>query len=329
VLGGWSSGGSYPLLGSVRSSAQIISYELTMGLSLVTVFIMSGSMSTSQIVAAQGQLWYCVALLPSFLLYLVSMVGEVNRLPFDLPECEGELVAGYQTEYSSMKFAWYYLAEYINMINVSAIATTLFLGGWRAPWPLSALADGALNSGWWTPLWFLAKLWAVMFLFVWIRGTLVRFRYDQFMRLGWKRLLPMALVWIVVLTGVKAADTFSSIQFRSALVPLLSVFAVEFVAMGYWPDQRRNQAEREAAAEVPPAIDPFAGGYPVPPLPGQILVPAAQEAVQVVDAVAVDADNSGCSPEVGFFAAAGPSAGEVPGEVPGEAVSNDSEGGEA
>src|SRR6188474_3287605 len=133
VLGGWSSGSTYPLLGSVRSTAQVISYELAMGLSLVTVFLLAGSMSTSQIVTSQTQIWWFLPLLPAFVIYIVSMVGETNRLPFDLPEAEGELVSGYMTEYSSMKFAWFFLAEYINMLNVCAVATTLFLGGWRAP----------------------------------------------------------------------------------------------------------------------------------------------------------------------------------------------------
>nr|WP_281276131.1 NADH-quinone oxidoreductase subunit H [Xylanimonas allomyrinae] len=133
VLGGWSSGSTYPLLGSVRSTAQVISYELAMGLSLVSVFILSGSMSTSTIVDEQTSRWFFVPLLPAFVIYVISMIGETNRLPFDLPEAEGELVSGYMTEYSSMKFAWFFLAEYINMLNVSAVCATLFLGGWRAP----------------------------------------------------------------------------------------------------------------------------------------------------------------------------------------------------
>jgi NADH-quinone oxidoreductase subunit H len=133
VLGGWASGSTYPLLGAVRSTAQVISYELAMGMALVSVFIMAGSMSTRQIVDSQTSLWWCVPLLPAFGLYLVSMAGEVNRLPFDLPEAEGELVGGYMTEYSSMKFAWFFLAEYINMLNVSAVATTVFFGGFHAP----------------------------------------------------------------------------------------------------------------------------------------------------------------------------------------------------
>src|SRR4051812_24344186 len=142
VLGGWSSGSTYSLLGGLRSSAQMISYEVAMGLALVAVFLYAGSMSTSQIVDAQGRLWFGIILIPSFVIYMIAMVGETNRAPFDLPEAEGELVGGFHTEYSSLKFALFFLAEYVNMVTVSALATTLFLGGWRAPWPLSAINDG-------------------------------------------------------------------------------------------------------------------------------------------------------------------------------------------
>ena len=139
VLAGWSSGSTYPLLGGLRSTAQVISYEIAMALSFVGVFLFAGTMSTSGIVAAQSQVWFVFLLLPSFVIYVISMVGETNRAPFDLPEAESELVGGFHTEYSSMKFAMFFLAEYINMVTVSAIAVTLFLGGWRAPWPLSTV----------------------------------------------------------------------------------------------------------------------------------------------------------------------------------------------
>ena len=142
VLGGWSSGSTYSLLGGLRSSAQMISYEVAMGLALVAVFLYAGSMSTSEIVAAQERLWFGVILFPSFVIYVIAMVGETNRAPFDLAEAEGELVGGFHTEYSSLKFALFFLAEYVNMVTVSALATTLFLGGWRAPWPISAINDG-------------------------------------------------------------------------------------------------------------------------------------------------------------------------------------------
>src|SRR6195952_2100303 len=170
VLAGWASGSTYPLLGGLRSSAQMISYEVAMGLSIVAVFMTSGSMSTSQIVKAQSghgasnvdifgwhpttPSWYAVLLLPSFIIYCIAAVGETNRAPFDLPEAESELVGGFHTEYSAFKFAMFYLAEYINMITVSAFATTLFLGGWRAPWPITGIWHGA-NSGWLPLIWWL------------------------------------------------------------------------------------------------------------------------------------------------------------------------------
>ena len=136
------------------------------------------------------------------MIYLISMVGETNRAPFDLAEAESELVGGFHTEYTSMKFALFFLAEYINMVTVSAFATTLFLGGWRAPWPVSPLAPAA-NSGWWGLLWFIVKILVLLFVFVWLRGTLPRMRYDQFMRLGWKVLVPVSLVWIVLVVTVR------------------------------------------------------------------------------------------------------------------------------
>ena len=155
-------------------------------------------MSTSGIVASQRHLWNVIPLFVSFAIYAISVVGETNRAPFDLPEAESELVGGFHTEYSSFKFAMFFLAEYINMVTVSALATTLFLGGWRAPWPLS-LWHGA-NAGWWPILWFTAKVIAGIFVFVWLRGTLPRLRYDQFMAFGWKVLIPINLVWILAVT---------------------------------------------------------------------------------------------------------------------------------
>ncbi len=161
VLAGWASGSTYPLLGGLRSSAQVISYEIAMALSFAAVFLYAGTMSTSGIVAAQNGTWFVFLLLPSFLVYVTSMVGETNRAPFDLPEAEGELVGGFHTEYSSLKFAMFMLAEYVNMTTVSALATTMFLGGWHAPWPIN-MWDGA-NTGWWPLLWFTAKVWAFLF----------------------------------------------------------------------------------------------------------------------------------------------------------------------
>ena len=288
VLGGWSSGSTYPLLGAVRSTAQVISYELAMGLSLVSVFIMAGSMSTSQIVASQTSIWWFLPLLPAFVVYVISMIGETNRLPFDLPEAEGELVSGYMTEYSSMKFAWFFLAEYINMLNVSAVATTLFLGGWRAPWPLSAINDGMFNTGWWPVLWFLAKLWLVMFVFVWVRGTLLRLRYDQFMSFGWKLLIPVALAWIVVLSVFQYLGLAGVT--RTQLVTGVAVAAVVVIGVLWlWPERR--PADVASAGSGPPGdrgraqdFDAFADGFPVPPLPGQSLPPSPRARRHVMQA---------------------------------------------
>ena len=201
VLAGWSSGSTYPLLGGLRSSAQVISYEVAMGLSLVSVFIYSGSMSTSDIVAAQNKWWYAVVLFPSFVIYAISMVGETNRAPFDLAEAEGELVGGFHTEYSSLKFALFFLAEYVNIVGVSALATTLFLGGYHAP-PGLGFTESWLG-GWFTAIWFFPKVAAFFFLFVWLRGTLPRMRYDQFMQFGWKVLIPVSLFWILVVATLR------------------------------------------------------------------------------------------------------------------------------
>src|SRR6202000_861527 len=172
VLSGWASGSTYPLLGGLRSAAQMVSYEVAMGLSMVAVFLFSGTMSTSGIVNGQRHIWNVIPLFVSFCIYAVSVVGETNRAPFDLPEAESELVGGYHTEYSSFKFAMFFLAEYINMVTASAMAATLFFGGWRAPVPIS-LWHGA-NSGWYPMIWFTLKVIIGIFIFVWLRGTLPR-----------------------------------------------------------------------------------------------------------------------------------------------------------
>jgi NADH-quinone oxidoreductase subunit H len=271
VLGGWSSGSTYSLLGGLRSSAQMISYEVAMGLALVAVFLYSGSLSTSQIVSAQQRLWYAIILLPSFVIYLIAMVGETNRAPFDLPEAEGELVGGFHTEYSSLKFALFFLAEYINMATVSALATTLFLGGWRAPWPLS-LWDGA-NTGYWPVLWFLAKVIGFIFVFIWLRGTLPRLRYDQFMKFGWKGLIPVSLLWICAVAAIRAAS-LSGVHSRGYLLIGIGVVAVLFLILFFVGGEAEETAEEDADAESgggQRSFDAFAGGYPVPPMPGQSL----------------------------------------------------------
>ncbi|WP_187271430.1 NADH-quinone oxidoreductase subunit NuoH [Actinomyces ruminicola] len=281
ILGGWSTHSTYPLFGSVRSAAQVISYELSMSLSILTVFLASGTMSTSGIVGAQERLWWCVAMIPSFLIYVVSMVGEVNRLPFDLPEAEGELVAGHMVEYSSMKFAWYYLGEYINMFNVSAVCTTLFLGGWRS-FILASFWEGA-NSGWWPMLWFVMKVWCVMLFMIWTRGTLVRIRYDHFMKLGWKFLIPVSLVWFVLVAIVQGYRSFSGGSTQGLLLVLAAIFLVAMVILLILPeggeeDELEDSGTLEDDAEsitVPgEEFDAFADGFPVPPLPGQKLPPS-------------------------------------------------------
>src|ERR1700758_1919186 len=226
VLAGWASRGPYSILGALRSTAQVISYEIAMGLSFVAVFLDAGSLSTTAIVNAQAHYWYFWVLAPSFIIYLVTMVGETNRIPFDLPEGEGEIVAGHMTEYSSMKFALFFLAEYINMTTVSALATTMFLGGWRAPWPIS-LWSGA-NSGWWTVLWFLIKVFILLFCYVWLRGTLPRVRYDQLMALGWKILIPASIVWILLIATVRAwrNDSHSTAVYVVGGLVLLLILAL-------------------------------------------------------------------------------------------------------
>jgi len=264
VLAGWGSGSAYSLLGALRSAAQVISYEIAMALAFVAVFLYAGSLSTTAIVTAQQHEWYAWLLPVSFVVYLVTMVGETNRLPFDLPEGEGELVAGYHTEYSSMKFAMFYLAEYINMITVSALAVTLFLGGWRAPWPLS-LWSGA-NSGWWPLLWFLIKVFILLFGYIWLRGSLPRVRYDQLMAIGWKVLIPVSIVWILLIATVRAwrLDTHS----KAPYVIFGLVIVLILVLAWMWDSAAQQRAARYAMPEADAeAIEKgqTAAGFPVPP----------------------------------------------------------------
>jgi len=287
VLGGWASGSPYPLLGGMRASAQMISYEVSLGLSVVTVFILAGTMSTSEIVAAQADNpelgiggwtvsvpgWYVLLLLPTFVIFFISAVGETNRLPFDLPEAESELVAGFMTEYSSLKFALFMLAEYIHMVVASAVVTTLFLGGWRAPWPVSVW-DGA-NQGWWPLLWFVAKVVVLMFVFIWIRATLPRLRYDQFMRLGWKLLIPFALGWVLVLGGMRVTQV-ADLTRAEQLWLGGAVAVVLLAAVLFWPQRRRpaRPSLPEQVAARPP------GSFPLPPLDLQVPpTPQARRAV--------------------------------------------------
>ena len=257
VLGGWASGSTYALLGGLRSSAQMISYEVAMGLSLVAVFLYAGSLSTSEIVAAQDDLWFGLILMPSFIIYAISMVGETNRAPFDLPEAEGELVGGFHTEYSSLKFALFFLAEYINMATVSALATTLFLGGWHAPFWIDHLYAG-FNQGYWPVLWFLGKLLFFIFLFIWLRGSLPRMRYDQFMALGWKYLIPISLGWIIAVGTIRAISLDENGIDQRTLLIIIGVAAVVFFGLFLFGGE---PAEEEKAADDKPA------GFPVPPMP--------------------------------------------------------------
>jgi len=254
VLAGWASGSTYPLLGGLRSSAQVVSYEIAMALCFAAVFLYAGTMSTSGIVAAQTHTWFGFLLLPSFVVYLIAMVGETNRAPFDLPEAEGELVGGFHTEYSSLKFAMFFLAEYVNMTTVSALAATLFLGGWRAPWPFS-IWDGA-NTGWLPLLWFIAKVWIFLFLFMWLRASLPRLRYDQFMALGWKLLIPVSLLWILVVAVLRTVN-------RDGILPNLFAAMVLLAILVGLSILRRRRVEHR----TPPPSTPPAGSFPVPPLP--------------------------------------------------------------
>ncbi|HEX7405187.1 MAG TPA: NADH-quinone oxidoreductase subunit NuoH [Candidatus Nanopelagicaceae bacterium] len=261
VLAGWSSGSTYPLLGGLRSSAQVISYEVAMGLSLVAVFIYSGSMSTSEIVAAQQKWWFAVVLFPSFVIYAISMVGETNRAPFDLAEAEGELVGGFHTEYSSLKFALFFLAEYINIVAVSALATTLFLGGYHAL-PGLTFTERWLG-GWFTLVWFFGKVIFFFFIFVWLRGTLPRMRYDQFMKFGWKVLIPVSLFWIMIVStlrvlSLQGAPRMVVVAFASGVVLIVLLVSLAF-------DSAKKRAESIPEREVP--VPSFA----VPKLPGSEL----------------------------------------------------------
>ena len=189
VLAGWSSGSNYPLLGGVRSSAQMISYEVAMGLALIAVLMFSGNLRLSEVVAAQERVWYVLPQFPAFVVFLICALAEVNRPPFDLAEAESELVAGFHTEYAGITFALFYLGEYVSTVTISAIAVTLFLGGWNGP---------LVDRYWWmSVVWFVVKLTAVIYVFILVRGTLPRMRYDRLMNFGWKYLIPFGLFWVL------------------------------------------------------------------------------------------------------------------------------------
>jgi NADH-quinone oxidoreductase subunit H len=195
IMAGWASNSRYAFLGALRSAAQMVSYEIAIGLIIINVLITAGSLNLSDIVRAQAGLWYLIPHFPMFVIFVASILAETNRHPFDLPEAEAELVAGYNVEYSSMAFALFFLGEYGNMILMSAICSILFLGGWLPPFDLAPFT--------WIPgpIWFIAKICFVLFIFIWARATLPRYRYDQLMRLGWKVFLPASLLWVVVTSG--------------------------------------------------------------------------------------------------------------------------------
>jgi NADH-quinone oxidoreductase subunit H len=269
----------------------VISYEIAMALSFVAVFLYAGSLTTTQIVTAQAHgapfhlfgitlhapSWFAVLLIPSFVIYLITMVGETNRLPFDLPEGEGELVGGYHTEYSSLKFALFFLAEYINMTTVAALAATLFLGGWRAPWPISVWSGA--NTGWVPLIWFLAKVLILLFCFIWLRGTLPRIRYDQLMNFGWKVLIPVSLAWILMVATVRVAlqhrHSTPVYVIAGAIVAVLLLLAWRGDVAAERRRAAREEREEPARAGTTPGAPGPGGlgepagagaGFPVPPL---------------------------------------------------------------
>lgn len=199
IMAGWASNSIYPFLGALRSAAQMVSYEVSIGFVIITVLLCVGSLNLNDVVEAQRGLWFCIPLLPMFVIFFISGLAETNRAPFDLPEAEAELVSGYNVEYSSMTFALFFLGEYANMILMSAMTVILFLGGWLPPINLEPFT--------WIPgpIWFALKISAVLFWFLWVRATFPRYRYDQLMRLGWKVFLPFSLLWVVLTSGFLVA----------------------------------------------------------------------------------------------------------------------------
>lgn len=225
VLAGWSSGSKYSLLGGIRSSAQMLSYELPLGVSLIGVLLLSGTLRLNGVVDAQqaAGIWFVIPQLLAFATFIVAGTAEVNRAPFDMPEAEQELTGGYHTEYSSFRFAMFFMAEYLNMVTISALAVTFFIGGYRLPFS---------NFPWLQPVWFAAKLLVFLYVFVWVRGTFPRVRYDQLMRLGWKGLLPIAIANLIVTSAVMvfvpryklAALTIASLIMAAVASVLVSYF---------------------------------------------------------------------------------------------------------
>ncbi|MCR9073065.1 MAG: NADH-quinone oxidoreductase subunit NuoH [Alphaproteobacteria bacterium] len=199
IMSGWASNSKYAFLGALRSAAQMVSYEVSIGFVIITVLLCVGSLNLTAIVEAQRTVWFAIPLLPMFVVFFISALAETNRAPFDLPEGESELVAGYFVEYSSMSFALFFLGEYANMILMSGITVVLFLGGWLPPFDIAPFN--------WVPgpIWFMLKISLILFVFLWVRATFPRYRYDQLMRLGWKVFLPLSLLWVVITAGVLVA----------------------------------------------------------------------------------------------------------------------------
>src|SRR6266568_7168349 len=250
VLAGWSSGSNYPLLGGIRSTAQMISYEVGMSLGLIAVILYSGTLTMSGIVAVQARHFHVTGLgwlpkwniflqLPAFLIYAAAALAETNRPPFDLAEAETELVAGYHTEYSGIRFAMFYLAEYLHMVTVSAVAVTLFLGGPRGPHP-------SFVPWLWPVLWFAVKLFAMIFVYIWVRATLPRFRYDRLMNFGWKVLIPFGLFWVLFTgTVVVLPDLYGRKAFFTGAAIVVGIGALISL---FWPARRTAAPEEEGAA---------------------------------------------------------------------------------
>jgi NADH-quinone oxidoreductase subunit H len=199
IIAGWASNSKYAFMGAMRSAAQMVSYEVSMGFVMVSVLLCVGSLNLNDIVLAQRHVWFFIPLFPMFIVFFISILAETNRSPFDLPEGESEIVAGFFVEYSAMSFALFFLGEYANMFLMSAMTTILFLGGWLSPIPFEPFT--------WVPgpIWFILKICVCLFVFLWVRGTFPRFRYDQLMRLGWKVFLPLSLLWLVITAGVLMA----------------------------------------------------------------------------------------------------------------------------
>jgi NADH-quinone oxidoreductase subunit H len=233
ALAGWSSGSKYPLFGAVRSSAQMISYEIAMGLSVIPVVVYSGSLSTRAIVEAQRSGWYIIVLLPSFVIFLLAGIAETNRAPFDLPEAETELVAGYHTEYSGVKFALFFLAEYIHVVTISSIAVTLFLGGWN---PLGPRLHFVL----WPVLWYVLKTAVFVLFFFLLRASLPRLRYDQLMNVGWKFLIPVAMIWIPLSAAAR------TIEARRWILIVIGIVVAAFLLSMFVPTSSEEKVRERA-----------------------------------------------------------------------------------